>query len=1279
MLAKLFSSSASDANALGETSFDVATLYAVSQVANLLLPDSCPNYTTVEHKTDFKNDPSVGIAYLGKVPSSAKTVYNLKEQRRVDLVALNARTQARIENVEKFIVASLVTGGISPTLGLDFANCSLVDTPSSAWLYRHTIDANNRYFYDDPVQLRQVLVRAALETRTQNLRADWQAMLTQLKLVIEQLHQQVLILSTKEIGAAKKDKTHLFNRNDQQGIVAKLHGVQKGIQVEEVEEKFSTLSLQPSANSSQSNYSAAAQFNIAIQRFAQQIGVFERVLAQEQLIETLARNSKAPKLIEDRNLQELLTEYWNDPSLKVRLSNGSEQDFVLWCHEQNIQWEEREPILTAYKKGRKINGIDPLLYAIEKDISIERRAPVAWVFSKTKSFSPAEIESNNAITWLAENRPATKIEGMDIISFSVARGIKLEPYVGRRELAIDWLARNRKITKWQGKDKYEWIIEKWLKDPSIRIQGVSPVVWCMNQPVPIGGIKATDWLKAQAPDSRVFEMLIRANIQNHEAEQFFFHESIRVEEDGVSTSSNSASTLSLINDDSIVWLIKNLSIDKGERVVVLLQKILEREPALQDESSHSTLGMVTHVGWLREKRGFDLLGYLREKRGVNFDISGKRPKDWLEENKSRLDLSQADREELDYVKGINEKYAKFWGRKLKEDSDETEVATYKDACQGDFWMALDALKIYELELIKVLIAEIGMNDELQYVPPKTPIRTQEGNLVQYSPMKVFAPYGHNINGINPTSGRTPLHWGSRNIGITKLLIGSYAADPNVRDVHGATPAHYVASNGALALLQYLVLHEADLAVKDNKGQSVFQTAVVDHIPRGLGGRDRLEVIQYMMGLGLQLKEYHKQIFRKAPVLRDELLSTDSQGKTPVEIAETKGSFDVVELFRTTMANRVNTAVSSFLKILYQPSEINPKATIPLIISHPEEAFKLATECATTLNNYLPYLMGSVFNSGVQAFNIIRWHNKDFPNGKVLDKDTGQPVIGAIAKAGEAVQKVFKIIEEHGVVSQNPKNFQLAASSSLSSRRGEDRAERIRRVLAISELSDSDEEVGASIMPASSSIVRRSLPDDDPDEKYPSLSSSPSLMEPLRRERRYTTALASEDEARVLLIVPQEVIKQYRGCTHEFFSGIITRFQTKDNDQAPAKEAKILESLLRGKLQSMFQADIHQGMDNCIHSLFLEFIKQLQKDLQADANIDEGKYKTLKSYKDLQHIQELLTGVQIQWGDNQGWCKKLEAERIANQDRPGYGEMVVSGFRRLIGRGSTSQQQTGNAV
>jgi hypothetical protein len=470
--------------------------------------------------------------------------------------------------------------------------------------------------------------------------------------------------------------------------------------------------------------------------------------------------------------------------------------------------------------------------------------------------------------------------------------------------------------------------------------------------------------------------------------------------------------------------------------------------------------------------------------------------------------------------------------------------------------------------------------------------------------------------------------------VIHYLIEGAKVDLNIQDKKEGALAHYEAKSGTSAKLEYLRSNGADLSAMNSKGVSVFQTAYLAHNPDAADEADRNDrtlVIQYLINRNVPLASPSSvatsSIFTRTPIFRDELTVTNAAGKSVAEVADTKGQTKLVGFFRQTMANRINTAVNNLCSRLFiEVSENNAKYLGPLITEKPEEAIKLAQTCLGTLNNYLPFLMGSIFNSSARAYSNIKDHKKMFPQGMVHDPKSKKQIVGITADAGLAVLEVFKVIEMHGETNGIPINYSLLGTTSLS------------------------------------------LQTDEHDEKTILSSSGASNV---------STDMVIEEEDQILTIVPQEVLEMHRQCVNVVFLDVFKVFWNwLSGDNKTAVDADMLSNLYFNAITDRDIYRQNQGMNGYTMKQFNSFYTQLKTDAKAMYEKHKGKLDEMKEHKEmlsyslLVKMHELFTGVQISWdkkNTNQGWCKRLQLERESNKDGTGFMAAMSSSLSLVFSR------------
>lgn len=127
------------------------------------------------------------------------------------------------------------------------------------------------------------------------------------------------------------------------------------------------------------------------------------------------------------------------------------------------------------------------------------------------------------------------------------------------------------------------------------------------------------------------------------------------------------------------------------------------------------------------------------------------------------------------------------------------------------------------------------------------------NLVTRKHGKVFEllPLVEDIDAIEPVSGATPLTMAARDetadaYDMVKAMVVQYGADPTETDRNGFTPLHYAARAGNLAVVEFLVVHGADVnaspTLKD--GSRGRQTPLYMAY-----ARDKPRVVTYLQFMG----------------------------------------------------------------------------------------------------------------------------------------------------------------------------------------------------------------------------------------------------------------------------------------------------------------------------------------------------------------------------------------------------------------------------------------------
>lgn len=1295
---------------------NLPVLWAVSLAANRLQKGAYPEFEFISQK---KNS-APNITYLHGKGVAAKGEVYIQSKSPAGFLPLNSNEASRVQDVEKFIVISLVTGSITKEKGLDLASCGLVEEEGGCWMHRHTIDSQSWRGIANPHEFREVLVIAVRDARKQGLKVSWEQIQAELKKV-QGLHQQILNLTKEQEQAAaeKGNENHLFR------VITKNDKTVQQIASKDEIKKLSSSSLLDQATGSVplSNPEAQATFNQVIINISAHISLVGPYFVLEEQIKDLARNSRQNKTIEEHTNEELIEEYCSNATLKVKLQNNTQQDFVLWCKAKGLTIKGTDPIRAAYEQGRLIGNNNALVYAIDKKLLIGKSEAINWFLENY--FFRSKINDKDAIIWLVENRPEIKVKnpnirndaGRDLISEVWSRKIDVWPLVGTKSNIIDWLAASSGILKWQGKDKFAWIIEKWLSDPTVLIQGSSPIIWCINNHMAIEGISATRWLKAREPGSKIFPALINANLKDSENERLGFNEIVDVEDEKGNPKTNTAPRW--VSEDSIVWMIKNLAPTASDEVIGILQEVVrkreEAQVSIVAKSSSEDSERKTHVHWLKENRGFDLFDHLLSDKdktidGMSFEAwlayrikSLEKDKDShkhkleLAKNKvelqiqlTQLESSYANADKLynlalakeKYLKDMAAKYKMFWGEeglKALADGKEKEAELAKDMskygfylCTGekDFWYSISSLQITEEDLINRLIKDI------------------ETHAIADRPTSaIFEVYGYNVDGKRVVDRKTnttftPLQWGVSNMTIARLLLERFGANPNVKFEDGATPIHNIASVGTLGLLQYFVRQGADLTAVDNNGNNVLHVAVQDHTLRG-PGRDHVEIIKWIVGKNLQFPTYQASSFfgSNKPILCDALLAKNKSGQNAIDIAVEKGHVDILNVFREFIQKNINYSITLFVQALYQQVNSDSYMLCATLTVDPTLVIGLAKDCTTCLENYLPHMMSSFFYCGVKAYRILKEHDKDFPSGEV-NGSLGYSVGGAEAAAGAAVNRVFQIIKSHGVlgINQIPANYLLSNQPSSSASIDADEIDEKNEALYSSSVLPSTIDAGRSSLTSTTLSSGFS----DFEEKKSGYVSNHLDFDLSEQEQitnvelvsNHTTTFTSTKDAEILLMPKQEVIEKHKRCAQDFYNALFG--QVKSNPKDPEVTAQKLHEQYKVRLSKIGIQDIHQEMENYTQDLFKELIKQIKRDVNI--KVDKINYSKLVSYEELFRIHELLTAVQILYtkgfGKDKelasfGWTNKLMAEREKYKDRESIMSRVTIGIKNLFTSSSST--------
>jgi ankyrin repeat protein len=178
----------------------------------------------------------------------------------------------------------------------------------------------------------------------------------------------------------------------------------------------------------------------------------------------------------------------------------------------------------------------------------------------------------------------------------------------------------------------------------------------------------------------------------------------------------------------------------------------------------------------------------------------------------------------------------------------------------------------------------------------------------------FAPAVRSGNyNIRYEDGATPLHYAALdgNIALVALLLNKNA-DLNVKNASGTTPLHEAARTGHIAVMKKLIVKGANINIQDAKGNSVLHIAIPQEVQR--------EVMALLLSSGA------------TPNLRDE------HGDSPLHIAITLNrSVDVV---RTLLESGADVSIHNMSgkTPLYLAVEENRIAYIPLLIKYKSDIF-----------------------------------------------------------------------------------------------------------------------------------------------------------------------------------------------------------------------------------------------------------------------------------------------------------------------------------------------------
>lgn len=153
-------------------------------------------------------------------------------------------------------------------------------------------------------------------------------------------------------------------------------------------------------------------------------------------------------------------------------------------------------------------------------------------------------------------------------------------------------------------------------------------------------------------------------------------------------------------------------------------------------------------------------------------------------------------------------------------------------------------------------------------------------------------FGGNPN-IKNSLGQTPLHlaaYGNINHWSQKLFrtLLLYGANPHSKDASGAHPLHLAAELGNLLLVKTLVNHGARLDSKDSKGQTPLHYACRPFLDYYLGSPK--DILSGKMSFREENNIICKFLIENGAAVK----SVDNEGNTPLQIACTQGSHEMIQ-------------------------------------------------------------------------------------------------------------------------------------------------------------------------------------------------------------------------------------------------------------------------------------------------------------------------------------------------------------------------------------------------
>lgn len=184
----------------------------------------------------------------------------------------------------------------------------------------------------------------------------------------------------------------------------------------------------------------------------------------------------------------------------------------------------------------------------------------------------------------------------------------------------------------------------------------------------------------------------------------------------------------------------------------------------------------------------------------------------------------------------------------KDQIKKNQIKELMPQINGDLWAAVIATRTNEPELVKELIDDMGIAKAFGGYE----VQPDRRNILEQLIDAFLSLIGidnkrYGVNGVN-MEGATPLHLVAGSKDLVALLVEKYKADLNIPDRSGATPIFNAVSLGVQPdIVKYMKEHGADLAHRDNEGNSLLHCAIKEHRDTT---RDLTKTILYLIEQGL---------------------------------------------------------------------------------------------------------------------------------------------------------------------------------------------------------------------------------------------------------------------------------------------------------------------------------------------------------------------------------------------------------------------------------------------